>query len=137
MAHLRCSRQIGQTGEKKQVAKQAAVLLKFCFCFIVDNTCQALLADQLESYGMAAGFGKLYTKNTITNLKSYEIYIKMQYIVISSNLTLTAVGRLIGLAHSADVTRSINSAANGLKLSLRSLPSAIVRKQRNCKQQLN
>ena len=30
--------------------------------FFVDNTSQALLADQLESSGMAAWFGKLSTK---------------------------------------------------------------------------
>ena len=39
---------------------QAVVLLKF-WGFVV-NTSQALLADQLESSGMATGFGKLSTK---------------------------------------------------------------------------
>ena len=31
--------------------------------FFVDNTCQALLADQFESSDMAAGFGKRSRKN--------------------------------------------------------------------------
>ena len=55
---------------------QAAVLLKF-WGFVV-NTIQAVLADQLESSGMSTGFGKLSTtKNTPTNLRSHQIYIKM------------------------------------------------------------
>ena len=32
--------------------------------FLADNTCQALLADQLGSFSIAARFGKLSTKNT-------------------------------------------------------------------------
>ena len=65
--------------------------------FVVVNTCQALLADQLESSGMATGFGKLadqlkssgmvtgFGKLSIKkhpqNLRSYPIYIEMQNIV--------------------------------------------------------
>ena len=49
---------------------QEAVLLKW-WGFLV-NTCQAFLADQLESSGMATGFGKLSTqKNTAKNLRSH------------------------------------------------------------------
>ena len=48
---------------------QAAVLLKFWV--FVDNTYQA---DQMGSCGLAAGFGKLSTKNT-TNLRNHQIYL--------------------------------------------------------------
>ena len=60
------------------------------FGFFVDN-CQALLTDQMDSFGITAWFdklcGKLSTKNTI-----------------KSN-TLTAVGRLISPVHIADGAR--------------------------------
>ena len=46
--------------------------------FVV-NTCQALLAHLLESSGMRTRFGKLSTKkNTSTNLRSHQIYIKIE-----------------------------------------------------------
>ena len=48
------------------------------FGIFVDNTCQALLADQLGSSGMAAGFCKLPTKDTTKNLRNHQICIKMQ-----------------------------------------------------------
>ena len=39
---------------------------QFCYyCGVfVDNTCQALLADQMGSSNMLAGFGMLFTKKT-------------------------------------------------------------------------
>ena len=36
--------------------------------FFVDNTCQALFADQLESSGKAAQYGKLSTKKTLPQI---------------------------------------------------------------------
>ena len=42
-----------------------AILL--IFGVFIDNTCWALLADQLESFGMAVRFGKLSTKGNTTN----------------------------------------------------------------------
>ena len=47
--------------------------------FFVDNPCQALLADQLGSYSMAAGFDNLSTKeNTTKNLRNHQIFIEMK-----------------------------------------------------------
>ena len=70
--------------------------------FLVDKTCHALLADQLESSDMAAGFGKLSTKST-KNLTNHQIYIHMQkyydFIIFTFSKQsnhLTAVGQLIG-----------------------------------------
>ena len=46
-----------------------------------------LLADQLESSGMAAWFGKLSIRNSTTRyLRSLQIYIKMQKYCIFINL---------------------------------------------------
>ena len=46
---------------------------------LVDNTGQALLADQLGSFVMAARFGNLSTQNThIKNLRNHQICIKKQ-----------------------------------------------------------
>ena len=58
---------------------QAAVLLKFWFLLV--NTYQDLLADQLENYGMATRFGKLSTKNTpkIIFKKPSNIHKKAKY----------------------------------------------------------
>ena len=38
--------------------------------FLVNNTCQAWLADQLGCFGMAARFGKLSTKMHHQNFKN-------------------------------------------------------------------
>ena len=56
--------------QKGQWWLQAAVLLNFVV--FMDNTCQALLADQLESSGMTARFGKLSTQKN--NLRTHQIY---------------------------------------------------------------
>ena len=46
--------------------------------FLVDNTCLALLVDQLGSFGMAAGFSKLSTQKHNKNLRNQKIYINIQ-----------------------------------------------------------
>ena len=54
---------------------QATVFFKF-WVFVV-NTCQALLADHLESSGMATGLLS-FSQTLQKNLRSHQIYIKMQ-----------------------------------------------------------
>ena len=47
-------------------------------CFCVDNTCQALLVDQMESSDIAEWFGKLSTKEYHQNFKKPTNIQKMQ-----------------------------------------------------------
>ena len=46
-------------------------LLKFEV--LVDNICQALLVDQMGSFGKMAGFGKFSTKNTTKKVRNHQI----------------------------------------------------------------
>ena len=57
------------------IVATAGSFVKMCVFY---NTCQALLADQLGSSGIAAQFDKLSAmKNTTKNLRSH-IYMKIQ-----------------------------------------------------------
>ena len=64
-----------------------AALLKFLFLFLVDN---AMLDDQMISYGLAAGFGKLSTIKPAKILETTK-YIYIYIYIYIYNCTIIVI----------------------------------------------